>query len=66
MFEAVDSGSCDARSRSETAGDPDASFVLGEVDLLQRNLARGIVDDPDESLGASLKTADAGIRRIEL
>jgi hypothetical protein len=52
LFEAVDSGSHDARSAGETADDPDASFVLGKVDLLQRNRARRSVDDPDRSLGA--------------
>ena len=52
MLEAVDTGSHDTRSDRETAGDPNASFVLGKVDLVQRNRARGSVDDPDESLGA--------------
>src|SRR6478609_8292655 len=56
----MDSSSRDARSRSETAGDPDASFVLGEVDLLQGNPARGSVDDPDESLGAFFEDCGGG------
>ena len=59
-FEAVDSGSHDARSGGETAGDPDASFVLGKVDLVQRNRARRSVDDPDESLGALFEDGGCG------
>ena len=71
MFKAVDSSSCDARSRSETAGDPDASFVLGEIDLLKRNLARKIVDDPDESLstlfedGGRWHSENGGVTAVE-
>src|SRR6478672_2736855 len=56
----MDSSSRDARSRSETAGDPDASFVLGGVDLWQGNPARGSVDDPDESLGAFFEDCGGG------
>ena len=51
LFEAVDSRSHDARSGCETAGDPDASFILGEFDLVQRDRARGSVNDPYKSLG---------------
>ena len=64
LFEAVDSGSHDARAGGEPAGDADACGVLGEIDLVQRNRARGMIDDPDESLAPSLaSTAEAGTRR---
>src|SRR5215475_14850132 len=60
LFEAVDSGSHDARPGGETDGDTDAPFVFGEVDLVQRNRARGVVDDPDKTLSAFLEHSGRG------
>ena len=52
LFEAVSAGGDDALSGRDTPGDPDAGLVFGEVNLVQRNRARGLVDDPDKSLSA--------------
>src|SRR6476620_703632 len=60
LLEAMDSGRHDVRAGGETAGDPDASFVFGEADLLRRNPAARSVDDPDESLGAFLEDCGGG------
>src|SRR5690242_3453307 len=49
-FKAMDSRSDDARSSLETPDHPEAAFVLGKIDLLQRNRAGGQIDDPNEVL----------------
>ena len=55
LLEAMDSGSHDARSSGETAGHPDASFILGETSTLcSETVLAGSVDDPDESLAVLL------------
>ena len=60
LFEAVDSGSRDARTGGQTTDDTDAFFVFGEVDPVQRNRARGFIDDPDKSLSAFFEHSGRG------
>src|SRR4029077_9029282 len=50
LFKAMDSRGDDARSSLETADHTEAAFVLGKIDLVQRNRAGGEIDDPNEVL----------------
>src|ERR1700720_3160450 len=50
LFEAMDSCGDDARSSFETADHPEAAFILGKIDLVQRNRAGGEIDEPNEVL----------------
>ena len=46
----MDAGGDDPRARRKAARDPQAAFVLREIDLVQENRAREGIDHPNEIL----------------